>query len=198
MPKKWIDHAALTTTTKETAVRTILEALGEDPDRQGLQETPARVVKAWQSWFGGYQQDPLSMLKTFEDGAEKVDELVLEVNIPVFSHCEHHMAPFTGVAHVAYIPNGRVVGLSKLVRVVDAFARRLQVQERLTNQIADCVFQGLGALGAGVVLTCEHTCMSSRGVKVPGVKTTTSALRGALLDKAEARAEFLQLVSMTK
>lgn len=182
----------------EELIRSMLRLVGDNPDRGGLLETPARVAKAWGTWFGGYQVDPVSLLKTFEDGADGVDEMVLETNIPVHSHCEHHMAPFFGVAHVAYIPDGKVVGLSKLVRVVDAFSRRLQVQERLTNQIADCINDALQPKGVGVVVTCEHSCMSSRGVKAQGVKTTTSALRGAMLAKEAARLEFLQLIQMTK
>lgn len=182
----------------EEIIQSMLRLIGDDPAREGLRETPARVVKAWDTWFGGYRVNPAALLKTFEDGADGVDEMVLETNIPVHSHCEHHMAPFFGVAHVAYIPSGKVVGLSKLVRVVDVFSRRLQVQERLTNQIADCINTALSPKGVGVVVTCEHTCMSSRGVKAQGVKTTTSALRGAMLANEAARLEFLQLIQMTK
>jgi len=182
----------------EDTVTRMLSRIGEDPNREGLLETPARVVKAWNTWFGGYGVEPSSVLKVFKDGSEGVDEMVLETDIPVYSHCEHHLAPIFGVAHVGYIPNGGVVGLSKLVRLVDVFARRLQVQERLTNQIADALQEELGALGVGVVLQCRHFCMESRGVKSSGVITTTSALRGALKDEHDARAEFLSLINMTR
>jgi GTP cyclohydrolase I len=199
----WVVFPWETTTTKgedtgdrsaDDVVVRMLQYIGEDPRRGGLLETPGRVVKAWGEWFSGYHKNPKDLLKVFEDGAEGVEEMVLLTDIPVFSHCEHHIAPFTGVAHVAYIPNGKIVGLSKLVRVVDAFSRRLQVQERLTNQIADCLMEGLSPLGAAVVITAKHSCMSSRGVKVPNVDTTTSAMRGAFMDDHALRNEFMQLV----
>jgi len=185
---------------KMDTVQSILRAIGDNPDRPGLLETPGRVVKAWDEWFAGYKIDPNTLFKVFKDGApgESNDQIVLEVNIPVFSWCEHHMAPIVGVAHVAYIPQTKIVGLSKLARVVDAFARRLQVQERLTNQIADCIQANLDPIGVGVVITAEHFCMCTRGVKLGGVKTTTSALRGCMRDEPDARAEFLNLISMTK
>lgn len=181
-------------------VRGFLNAIGEDPNRPGLAETPRRVSEAWEEWFAGYDVDPDSLYKCFGDGApgENSDEMVLEVNIPIHSFCEHHLAPIVGVAHIAYIPEKRIVGLSKLARVADAFARRLQVQERLTNQIADSIERNLSPQGVGVVITAEHFCMCTRGVKLGGVKTTTSALRGAIKNEPEARAEFLQLVQMTK
>jgi len=179
-------------------VTRMLQRIGEDPKREGLLDTPKRVMGAWATWFGGYDKEPSDVLKVFEDGAEGVDEMVLETDIPVYSHCEHHLAPIFGVAHVGYIPNGRVVGLSKLVRVVDVFARRLQIQERLTNDIATALDTNLKALGVGVVLQCRHLCMESRGVQSSGVITTTSALRGALKDEPDARAEFLSLVDMTR
>lgn len=163
--------------------------------RQGIEETPSRVAKAYETWFGGYDIDPISLLKVFEDGAEGCDQMVLETNIPVYSHCEHHLAPIFGVAHVAYIPRGKVVGLSKLARVVDAFARRLQVQERLTNQIADTIQKGLEPQGVAVMLQCRHFCMESRGIKTAGVVTTTSALRGAMKREPECRAEFMALIN---
>jgi GTP cyclohydrolase I len=179
-------------------IENILYSIGEEPSREGLVETPDRVVKAWETWFGGYNKDPAEVLKTFKDGAEGVDEMVLETDIPVYSHCEHHMAPIFGVAHVAYVPNGRVVGLSKLVRLVDVFARRLQVQERLTTQIADALEEHLKPLGVGVILQCRHMCMESRGVNRPGVVTTTSALRGAVKDEHDTRAEFLNLINLSQ
>lgn len=179
------------------AVEALLECIGEDPSRPGLQETPARVAKAWiDEWASGYEQDPATVLKTFEDGAEGANELVLVDNIEFYSHCEHHMAPFFGVAHVAYIPKDRIVGLSKLARVVDIFAKRLQVQERLTNQIADAIHETLDPIGVGVVMRAKHFCMCSRGVGKQGSQTTTSALRGALFDKPAARAEFMSLIAL--
>lgn len=171
----------------------LLQFVGEDPSREGLRETPERVLKAWQHWCGGYKQDPRDVLKTFEDGAEGVDEMVLVGPIQFYSHCEHHMAPFHGSAWVGYIPNGRVVGLSKLARVVDIFAHRLQVQERMTNEIANAIHEGLNPLGVGVIVRATHHCMCSRGVNKQDSFTTTSALRGAIKDKGKARSEFLRL-----
>ncbi len=176
-----------------SAIRALLRALGEDLEREGLRETPDRVMRAWQHWTQGAHQDPATVLKTFEDGAEGVDEMVLVKDIQFFSHCEHHMAPFFGKAHVAYIPGRRIVGLSKLARVVDIFAHRLQVQERLTNQIADALDTHLRPLGVGVVVEATHFCMCSRGVNKQGSVTVTSALRGAIKQKSDARAEFLAL-----
>lgn len=171
----------------------LLEFIGEDPTRQGLHETPQRMMHAWQEWTAGYAVDPVALLKVFEDGAEGVDQMVAVQQIPVWSHCEHHMAPFFGTATVAYIPNKKIVGLSKLARVVDAFARRLQVQERLTNQIADCIHNNLQPSGVGVLLRCRHMCMESRGIRAPNCATTTIALRGAMLDNPQTRAEFMAL-----
>lgn len=177
----------------EDIVVRLLQFIGEDPARGGLRETPARVLRAWRHWCRGYAQNPAEIMKVFDDGAERVDEMVVVKDIPIYSHCEHHLAPFFGVAHVAYIPNGRIVGLSKLSRLVDVFAARLQVQERLTNQIADALDEHLRPLGVGVVLRCRHLCMESRGIQRQGATTITSALRGALKDKPEARAEFMGL-----
>ena len=179
----------------EKLVTGILEYIGEDPERPGLKETPGRVVKAWREWFDGYGQDPAEVLKTFTDGAELCgDEMVLVRNIDIKSWCEHHMAPFFGVAHIAYIPDGRVVGLSKLPRVADIFAHRLQVQERLTNQIANAIQEHLKPKGVAVVIEATHFCMCSRGVNKQGSSTVTSALRGAFMDKPEARAEFMNMI----
>lgn len=172
----------------------LLEYIGENPDRGGLQETPKRFLKAWDVWSSGYGVEPKEILKVFKDGAEKCDELVLVRDIPVYSHCEHHLAPFFGVAHVAYIPNGSIVGLSKLSRLVDVFARRLQVQERLTNEIADALTEALAPLGVAVVVECRHLCMESRGIQRQGSATITSAMRGAFKEKPETRAEFFGLV----
>lgn len=177
----------------EYATVDLLNQICPDADREGLRDTPERVAKAWAEWCGGYAIDPMALLKTFEDGADGVDEMVVVRNIPFYSHCEHHLAPFFGTATVAYIPAARIVGLSKINRLVDAFARRLQVQERLTNQVADALWTGLKPLGVGVVLSARHFCIESRGVTQQGSSTITSALRGVLKDKPEARAEFLAL-----
>jgi GTP cyclohydrolase I len=182
----------------EQHVRAILRYLGEDPEREGLRETPARVVRAMNEHFAGYGQDARDYLqKTFED-VEGYDELVLVSDIELYSHCEHHMVPFVGKAHVAYIPNGRVVGLSKLARVVDVYAKRLQVQEKLTKQIADAIQGHLEPLGVAVVLQCQHFCMCYRGPKKPGSWTTTSKLHGLFLVDAAARMELLTLIGMKR
>jgi GTP cyclohydrolase I len=173
----------------------LLEFIGEDVEREGLKETPRRFLDAWQEWCSGYEvKDPGSILKAFEDGAAGVDEMVLVRDIPIFSHCEHHLAPFFGTAHVAYIPSGKIVGLSKIPRLVQVFSRRLQVQERLTQQIASTIEEALKPKAVGVVLECRHMCMESRGVKTPGSSTTTSALRGAFKNDPSARAEFMRLI----
>jgi len=172
----------------------LLQYLGEDPTRGGLKETPKRFLKAWDHYSSGYDQKPEDILKVFEDGAESYDEMVLVKDIPVYSHCEHHLAPFFGVAHVGYIPDGRIVGLSKLSRLVDIYARRLQVQERLTSQIANALEEHLKPLGVAVVVECRHLCMESRGIQRQGSATVTSAMRGAMREAHEARAEFLTLL----
>ena len=177
----------------EDNIRRLLQAVGEDSNRGGLLETPARVMKAWHFWTKGYQQNPADLLKVFEDGAEGCDEMVIVKDIPIYSHCEHHLAAIFGTATIAYIPNGKIVGLSKLSRLADCFARRLQVQERLTNQIADALQEHLQPKGVGVIIRARHMCMESRGVCQQGHHTITSALRGVLKDKPEARAEFMVL-----
>jgi len=179
-------------------VRGMLRFLGEDPNREGLRDTPARVVRALGEHFSGYAQNPESYLaKTFTE-VEGYDELVLVSDIEVFSHCEHHMVPFVGKAHVGYIPNGRVVGLSKLARVVDVFAKRLQVQEKLTKQIADAIQVHLKPQGVAVVVQCQHFCMCYRGVKKPGSWTTTSKLHGLFLADPAARMELLTLIGLKR
>lgn len=178
--------------SQENLVRQMLDEI-EPGQREGLDETPKRVVKAWKTWFGGYGQEPADILKVFEDGAEGVDEMVIEVDIPFYTHCEHHMAPFFGLASVAYIPDGKVLGLSKMNRLVDLFARRLQVQERLTNQIADAINDNLAPKGVGVLIRARHMCVESRGVQHRGCSTTTSALRGCIKTESDARMEFLTL-----
>lgn len=177
----------------EAAVREILIAVGEDPDRSGLEDTPARVAKAYAEVFAGLNQDPAEALSASFDIAHQ--ELVLVKDIALYSTCEHHLVPFHGVAHVGYIPgaDGRVTGLSKLARVVDIFAKRPQVQERLTSQIADAMVEHLSPRGVIVVVECEHMCMSMRGVRKPGAKTVTSAVRGSLHEPA-TRAEAMSLI----
>lgn len=167
---------------------------GEDREREGLQETPDRFAKAWEFWTKGYEEDPKDILKVFEDGAEQYDQMVLVRDIPVYSHCEHHLAAIFGVAHVGYIPDGKIVGLSKLNRVVDCFARRLQVQERLTDQIAGAIFGALNPHGVAVQLNCRHLCMESRGVCQQGHSTVTTSLRGVFRDDRGAKQEFLDSV----
>ena len=176
----------------EKAVRELLLALGEDPDREGLRDTPARVARAFKENFEGLWQKPEDVLTTtFDIGHE---ELVIIRDIQVFSHCEHHLTPFHGVAHVGYIPSGKITGLSKVARLVDLFARRPQVQERLTTQIADALVEILKPMGVIVIIDCEHLCMSMRGVRKSQARTTTSAVRGVLRDAA-TRAEAISLIT---
>ncbi|GAB3084444.1 GTP cyclohydrolase I FolE [Isoptericola nanjingensis] len=178
----------------EAAVRELLLAVGEDPDREGLKETPARVARAYQEIFAGLRQEPEDVLTTtFDIGHE---EMVLVRDIEVYSTCEHHLVPFHGVAHVGYIPNtdGRITGLSKLARLVEVYARRPQVQERLTTQVADALVRILEPRGVLVVVECEHLCMSMRGVRKPGSRTVTSAVRG-IMQNATTRAEAMSLIT---
>lgn len=177
----------------EDNVRRLIQFVGDDPERGGLLDTPKRVAKAWQFWCSGYDRDPKDILKVFEDGAEGTDEMVVVKDIPFYTHCEHHLAPFFGTATIGYLPSGKIVGLSKLSRVLDVFARRLQVQERLTCQVADALMEHLEPKGAAVVIKARHMCMESRGVCQQGHHTITSALRGVFKDEPEARAEFLRL-----
>lgn len=178
----------------EAAVRELLLAVGEDPDRQGLQDTPARVARSYREIFAGLYTDPDSVLNTtFDEGHQ---ELVLVRDIPMYSTCEHHLVSFHGVAHVGYIPgrSGKVTGLSKLARVVDLYAKRPQVQERLTSQIADAVMRKLDPRGVIVVVEAEHLCMAMRGIRKPGASTTTSAVRGLLQSSPASRSEALDLI----
>ncbi|MCC3289470.1 MULTISPECIES: GTP cyclohydrolase I FolE [unclassified Arthrobacter] len=177
----------------ERAVREILLAIGEDPDRDGLRETPSRVAKSYTEIFGGLHQSPSDLLATTFDLDH--EEMVLVKDIPFYSTCEHHLVPFHGTAHIGYIPSheGKVTGLSKLARLVDIYARRPQVQERLTTQIVDALMTNLSPRGAIVVIECEHLCMSMRGVRKPGAKTVTSAVRGQLRETA-TRAEAMSLI----
>lgn len=178
----------------EAAVRELLIAVGEDPDREGLRDTPARVARSYREVFGGLAQDPAEVLTTsFDLGYE---EMILVKDIEVYSTCEHHLVPFHGVAHIGYIPgeDGRVIGLSKLARLVEVYARRPQVQERLTTQIADALVTHLAPRGVIAVVECEHLCMSMRGVRKPGSRTVTSAVRGQMRDVA-TRAEAMSLIA---
>lgn len=195
---KWIVFPWETTAEQKDESATdiitrLLQYVGEDASRGGLLETPKRVLKAWKHWTSGYSMDPKAVLKVFEDGAEQYDQMVVVKDIPIYSHCEHHLAPIFGTATIAYIPNGKIVGLSKLSRLADGFARRLQVQERLTNQIADSLMQELSPIGVGVLIKARHLCMESRGICQQGHHTITTALRGAIKDEDQTRAEFLKL-----
>jgi len=181
----------------EDVVRLFLKnVVGEDIERDGTRDTPKRVVKAWkEEWGGGYSQNVSEVLTTFTDGAEGCgDEIILVSNLPVYSHCEHHLALFWGLAHIGYLPGNNILGLSKFARVVNIFAHRLQVQERLTNQVADALWKHLKPKAVGVIFECRHACMESRGVHARGSITTTSALRGEMKTDTGLRQEFLQLV----
>ncbi len=176
------------------AVVTTLQFVGEDPNREGLLETPRRVVKAWEEMLSGYNaKSDAEILKVFEDGGEGYDEMVVVEGIKVQSFCEHHMVPFFGTATVAYIPNGKIVGLSKINRIVDKYMRRLQVQERLTVQIADALDKALSPLGVAVRIDCTHLCVAYRGIKDVNSRTKTTALRGLFKDDIKARNEFLAI-----
>jgi GTP cyclohydrolase I len=176
------------------AVRTIIRWAGDDPDREGLRDTPARVARAWKEYARGYAEDPAHHLsRTFEE-VGGYDEIVLLKDIPFQSHCEHHLAPIIGKASIAYLPSERVVGISKLARVLHGFARRLQVQERLTAQVADCVWENLNPQGVAVVIEASHACMTARGVRTPGVMMTTSRMMGVFRDDERSRREVLALM----
>ena len=178
----------------EDAIQTLLLWAGEDPRREGLIDTPKRVAKAYEDWFSGYQQDPVQYLKrTFEE-VEGYDEMIVLRDITFESHCEHHMAPIIGKAHVGYLPNNKVVGISKLARVVDAFARRFQVQEKMTAQIANCIQDVLNPKGVGVVIEATHQCMTTRGIHKDGVSMVTSQMVGTFRKDARTRAEFLRMI----
>lgn len=174
------------------AITTILEYIGEDISREGLLETPTRVLQSYQEMFAGYRKDPAKVFKTFEDG--KCDEMVILKDIPFSSCCEHHMLPFFGKAHIAYLPANKIIGVSKLARVLDIYARRLQVQERLTTQVTDCLNQHLGPRGAACIIEAQHLCMCLRGVKKSGVNMITSSLTGVFRDDPAARAELFSIL----
>ena len=176
------------------AIRTLIRWSGDDPDREGLLDTPKRVARAWKEYCGGYEGDPAHHLsRTFEE-VGGYDEIVLLRDIPFQSHCEHHMAPIIGKAHIAYLPKDRVVGISKLARVLHGFARRLQVQERLTAEVADCIWAHLHPIGVAVVIEASHACMAARGVRTPGVGMTTSRMMGVFRDDDRSRREVLALM----
>lgn len=189
-----IDRSSKARKRAEEAVRTLIGWAGDDPDREGLAETPARVARAFEEYFSGYGEDPVKFLsRTFEE-VSGYDEVVLLRDIPFVSHCEHHLAPIVGKAHVAYLPGDRVVGISKLARVVHAYARRLQVQERLTAQIGDCIARVLEPQGVAVVIEASHGCMTARGVKTPEVTMTTSRMTGVFREDDKSRREVLSLM----
>lgn len=178
----------------QEAVKTLLRWSGEDPEREGLVDTPKRVARAWKEYCEGYAENPaIHLARTFEE-VGGYDELVLLKDIPFHSHCEHHMAPIIGKASIAYMPTDRVVGISKLARVLHGFARRLQVQERLTAEVAECIWDNLKPQGVAVVIDANHSCMTARGVRTPGVGMTTSRLLGCFLDDSRSRKEVLSLM----
>ena len=179
----------------EEAIHTLLLWAGEDPHREGLIDTPARVAQAYEDWFSGYKQDPVRYLRrTFEE-VDGYDEMIVLRDIEFESHCEHHMAPIIGKAHVGYLPNNKIVGISKLARVVDAFARRFQVQEKMTAQIANCIEEVLDPKGVGVVIEAIHQCMTTRGIHKSEVSMVTSQMLGTFRQDARTRAEFLQMIN---
>ena len=180
----------------EEAVRTLISWAGDDPTREGLIETPKRVVKSYKEFYAGYDQDPAEILSKVFEEIEGYDEIVLVKDILLESHCEHHMVPILGKAHVAYLPDKRVVGLSKLARVVDLYAKRLQTQETMTAQIADTINEVLKPKGVAVVIDAEHQCMSSRGVSKKGTSTVTSRMLGAFRDSQKSRMEFMNLIAL--
>ena len=178
------------------AIRTLIRWAGDDPAREGLLDTPRRVARAWQEYCAGYRDDPAHHLSRVFEEVGGYDEIVLLKDIPFQSHCEHHMAPIIGRAHIAYLPRNHVVGISKLARVLHGFARRLQVQERLTAEVADCIWDNLKPLGVAVVIEASHACMTARGVRTPGVSMTTSRMMGVFRDDDRSRREVLALMGL--
>jgi len=190
-PENWLMPSA---DEVESAIRTLLRWAGDDPDRSGLRGTPARVSRAYKEWFGGYDQDPAGILRTTFDETSGYDEIILLKDVEFVSRCEHYLVPIVGKAHVAYLPERRVVGISKLARVVDVFARRLQIQERMTAQIADTIQQVLEPRGVAIVIEAVHHCMVMRGVNKPGSTMVTSRLTGVFKDDPSVKRELLALV----
>ncbi|AMP03658.1 GTP cyclohydrolase I [Collimonas pratensis] len=182
----------------ESAIRTLLRWAGDDPDREGLLDTPARVARAYEEFFAGYSKDPVEILSTTFSEVEGYDEMVVLTNIRFESHCEHHMAPIIGKAHVAYLPDRRVVGISKLARLVDIYAKRLQIQEKMTVQIADTLQQVLLPKGVAVVIEASHGCMTTRGIHKPGTSLVTSRMLGAFRDDPSTRREFMSIISQKR
>ncbi|SFA97708.1 GTP cyclohydrolase I [Collimonas sp. OK607] len=182
----------------ESAIRTLLRWAGDDPDREGLLDTPARVARAYEEFFAGYSKDPVEILSTTFSEVEGYDEMVVLTDIRFESHCEHHMAPIIGKAHVAYLPDRRVVGISKLARLVDIFAKRLQIQEKMTVQIADTLQQVLLPKGVAVVIEASHGCMTTRGIHKPGTSLVTSRMLGAFRDDPSTRREFMSIISQKR
>jgi len=196
-PGQWLvfpwEQGETTDQSADDIVVRLLQFIGEDPEREGLKETPQRVLKAWKEWTSGYGVDPFSVIKTFEDGGENYDEMIVVKNLPFYSHCEHHLAPFFGTATIAYIPSKRIIGLSKLGRLLEIYARRLQVQERLTTQVANALETCLEPRGVAVLIKARHLCMESRGLQRQGHETVTSAIRGVFFSERAVRQEFLSL-----
>ncbi len=182
----------------EEAVRTLLLWAGDDPGREGLLDTPERVAKAYEDWFSGYKENPILYLKRTFQEVEGYDEMIVLRDIEFESHCEHHMAPIIGHAHVGYLPANKVVGISKLARVVEAFARRLQVQEKMTAQIANCIWNVLSPRGVGVVVEASHQCMTTRGIHKTNVSMVTSQMLGSFREDARTRAEFLRMIDNSR
>jgi len=191
-------HASLearpTREQAEAAVRTLLRWTGDDPDREGLIDTPARVVRAYEEFFAGYETDPVELLARSFEETDGYDEMVVLRDIRLESHCEHHVVPILGRAHIAYLPAGRVVGISKLARVLEVYAKRLQIQEKLTAQVANCINDVLKPKGVAVVIEAAHQCMTTRGIHKPGVTMVTSRMLGAFRDDASTRREFLAMI----
>lgn len=182
----------------EAAVRTLLEWVGEDPDRSGIKRTPARVIDSYADWFAGYDMDPYALLGNSFQAVKDYDRIVTLIDIDFASHCEHHMAPFIGKIHLAYLPNERLAGISKLVRVVEAYTKRLQVQERLTAEIAQCINDTLEPRGVAVIIEAQHQCMTTRGVNKTNIKMVTDEMLGAFSDDDRLRAEFMHAVDLAR
>ena len=182
----------------EAAVRTLIQWTGEDPDRSGVRRTPARVLKSYDDWFAGYEMDPLALLSDSWQKVGDFNRIVTLLNIDFASHCEHHIAPIIGRVHLAYLPNERLAGISKLARVVEAFTKRMQVQERLTSEIAQCINTALEPRGVAVIVEAQHQCMTTRGIDKPNIKMVTDEMLGAFSDDERIRAEFMHAVSLAR